>query len=157
MALKECSQEVDRLADMVGRRMDLYTAVYYGCRSGMLLLGTLLGLFLSWMISCASIGHEKVEGWPELKVYEHHVPHNVMRDKCAKYTAFGSYPEACSEFNLAEKRCDIYFSADFPPTKAFIEHERMHCLGYDHEGETGMRDFLENYRRAYGSLESVRR
>ena len=102
-------------------------------------------LFLSLGLSlgaCTTIAHEKVEGWPQLTVVEHYVPHHVMRDRCVKYTPFGSSPEACAEFNLAELRCDLWFSADFPPPKAFIQHERMHCAGYDHVGETNMRDFL---------------
>jgi hypothetical protein len=104
-------------------------------------LALLFPLFLS-LGACTSIGHEKVEGWPQLTVVEHYVPHHVMRDRCVKYTPFGSSPEACAEFNLAEQRCDLWFSADFPPPKAFIQHERMHCAGYDHVGETNMRDFL---------------
>ena len=107
-------------------------------------------LFPLFLGACTTIGHEKVEGWPQLTVVEHYVPHHVMRDRCVKYTPFGSSPEACAEFNLAELRCDLWFSADFPPPKAFIEHERMHCQGYDHVGETNMRDFLAGYnaRRA---------
>jgi hypothetical protein len=101
----------------------------------------LFPLFL-FLGACTTIGHEKVEGWPQLTVVEHYVPHHVMRDRCVKYTPFGSSPEACAEFNLAERRCDLWFSADFPPPKAFIEHERMHCAGYDHVGETNMRNFL---------------
>lgn len=96
--------------------------------------------------ACTTVdSHQKVEGWPLLTVHEHHVPHSVMRDRCVKYTAFGSYPEACAEFNLATRRCDIWFSADFPPSKAMVEHERLHCAGYDHVGETNMKDFLARY------------
>jgi hypothetical protein len=110
-------------------------------------IALLFPLFLS-LGACTSIGHEKVEGWPQLTVVEHYVPHHVMRDRCVKYTPFGSSPEACAEFNLAERRCDLWFSADFPPPKAFIEHERMHCAGYDHVGETNMRDYLARYQAA---------
>lgn len=98
--------------------------------------------------ACTMIDHDKVEGWPALTVYEHHVPHHVMRDKCAQYTPWGSFPEACAEFDLAALRCDLYFSADFPPPKFFIEHERMHCAGYDHVGETHMKDFLARVNAA---------
>ena len=103
----------------------------------------ILTLFL--FSACTTIGHEKVEGWPKLTVIEHYVPHHEMRDRCVKYTAWGASPEACAEFNLVERRCDIWFSADFPPPPAFVKHERMHCDGYDHEGETNMRDFLRAY------------
>ena len=102
----------------------------------------LLFLFLG---ACTTIGHEKVEGWPKLTVVEHYVPHHVMRDRCVKYAPWGMSPEACAEFNLAELRCDLWFSADFPPPQAFIEHERLHCAGYDHVGESNMRNFLANW------------
>jgi hypothetical protein len=29
-----------------------------------------------------------------------------------------------------------------------VEHERLHCQGHDHIGETAMRDFLTRYRAA---------
>jgi hypothetical protein len=103
-------------------------------------VGLLLGLG-----ACTTVGHEKVEGWPQLTVVEHYVPHHVMRDRCTKYTPWGMSPEACAEFNLVERRCDLWLSADFPPPQAFIQHERLHCAGYDHVGETNMRDFLAQY------------
>lgn len=100
-------------------------------------------LFIAVVLAgCASIGHERVEGWPELTVYEHYVPHHVMRDKCVKYTPMGTSPEACAEFDFFNKRCDIWYSADFPPTQAVIKHERLHCAGYDHLWSTDMRDWL---------------
>jgi len=108
-------------------------------------VNAVLFLGISLLGACTTIGHEKVEGWPQLTVVEHYVPHHVMRDRCVKYTPWGSSPEACAEFNLAEARCDLWFSADFPPPQAFIEHERMHCAGYDHVGESNMRDFLAGF------------
>jgi len=109
----------------------------------------MLILFLG---GCTTIAHEKVEGWPRLTVVEHYVPHHVMRDRCVKYAAFGTTPEACAEFNLVERRCDIWFSADFTPPKAIVEHERMHCEGYDHVGQSNMRDFLAGYQATQRAL-----
>jgi len=103
-------------------------------------------LFLLFLNGCTMIGHRKVEGWPQLAIHEHYVPHAQMRDRCVKYAPWGTSPEACAEFNLAERRCDLWFSADFPPPAFFVKHERMHCDGYDHEGETNMHDFLAAYR-----------
>ena len=101
---------------------------------------------LLYLSACTVIdGHQKVEGWPKLTVREHYVPHWQMRDHCVKYTPWWGSPEACAEFNLQARTCDIWFSADFPPPQAFIEHERMHCEGYDHIGDTEMRDFLARY------------
>ena len=125
------------MAAMRRRRLQL------GGRASMVLMAMALA-------ACSVIGHEKVAGWPALEVVEHHVPNAEMRTRCAKYVGFGMSPDACAEFDFVRKRCDLWFSADFPPPKAFIEHERMHCQGYDHVGETNMRDFLAGYnaRRA---------
>lgn len=100
--------------------------------------------------ACTSIGHQKADGWPALEIREHYLPHAEMRDRCVKYAPWGSWPEACAEFNLAAGTCDIFYSADFPPPAAFIAHERLHCQGYDHEGETHMADFLVQFNRAVG-------
>ena len=117
------------------------------------LLAILFPLLLG---ACTVIGHQKVEGWPQLTVIEHHVPHHVMRDRCVKYAPWGSSPEACAEFNLAERRCDLWFSADFPPLPTFVEHERMHCDGYDHVGESNMRDFLARYNAEQANITLAR-
>ena len=95
--------------------------------------------------ACSTIGHERVAGWPLLETIEHYVPHSEMRNRCARYVPAGSSPEACAEFNFAAKRCDIWFSGDFPPAKYVIEHEREHCLGYEHAGEHEMRGILARY------------
>lgn len=104
-------------------------------------------LFLTAFLSgCTTIGHELVADWPELRVVERRVPHNEMRDRCAKYISGLGSPEACAEFHFAEGVCNIWFSADFPPSADIVEHERKHCSGYDHVGETSMRAMLAKYR-----------
>ena len=97
--------------------------------------------------ACTTVGHEKVEGWPELTIVEHRVSAGEMYDRCKKYVAFGMLPMACAEFNLATKRCDIWLMEGFAP-RSVVEHERLHCQGHDHVGETAMRDFLTRYRAA---------
>src|SRR5574338_961313 len=92
----------------------------------------LLAIILS---ACSVIGHEKVAGWPQLTMVEHYVPNAEMRSRCVKYVGFGVSPEACAEFDFAAHRCDMWFSADFPPPKYIVEHERLHCQGYDHAGQ----------------------
>ena len=111
------------------------------------LIAALLFPLVAASAACTSIGHEKVEGWPELEIFEHRVSSDEMYQRCSKYVAFGMLPMACAEFNLATRRCDIWLVKDFAP-KNIVEHERLHCLGYDHVGETAMRDFLTRYRAA---------
>jgi hypothetical protein len=100
--------------------------------------------------ACTSVGHEKVADWPELRIYEHRVSAGEMYERCSKYVAFGMLPMACAEFNLATKRCDIWLIEGFAP-RNIVEHERLHCQGHDHVGETAMRDFLQRYRVATGA------
>lgn len=107
----------------------------------------LILLFAAASAACTTVGHEKVEGWPELAIVEHRVSAGEMYDRCKKYVAFGMLPMACAEFNLATKRCDIWLMEGFAP-RSVVEHERLHCQGHDHVGETAMRDFLTRYRAA---------
>lgn len=105
----------------------------------------LFGLCLGILAGCSVMGHEKVEGWPALEIFEHRVAHAVMRDRCGRYVGAFSSPEACAEFDFAAQRCDVWFSADFPPSQFVIEHEREHCLGFDHAGSTEMQAMLAKY------------
>lgn len=73
--------------------------------------------------------------WPKLELFEHHVPHAEMRDQCVQWGPWWASPEACAIVNFEAMRCDIWFSADFPPLRTWIEHEYMHCAGYDHPGD----------------------
>jgi hypothetical protein len=98
------------------------------------------------LAACTMIGHEKVAGWPALDIVEHYVPEADMRSRCAKYVAFGMSPQACAEFDFAARRCDLWFSADFPPTAAMVEHERLHCRGYDHLGMGTMAGMLARHQ-----------
>ena len=108
----------------------------------------LIPLVVLFSTACTTIGEERVEGWPELRVVEHYVPHQVMRERCAKYVPLLMSPEACAEFDFASGRCDLWFSADFPPPRFIVEHERQHCLGYEHAGESGLREILANHLAA---------
>jgi hypothetical protein len=92
---------------------------------------------------CSVIGHEKVEGWPQLQIVEHYVPHAEMRERCARYVGFGAMPIACAEFDFSSARCHIWYSA---PQPAVMGHERLHCLGYDHAGDDAMRRMLQRHR-----------
>jgi hypothetical protein len=50
------------------------------------------------------------------------------------------------EFNLIAGTCDIWFSLDFPPGQREIEHERLHCKGYDHIGGDVMKRAVAAWR-----------
>ncbi|MGQ0545262.1 MAG: hypothetical protein ACT4P3_08015 [Betaproteobacteria bacterium] len=111
----------------------------------------LIPLALLLTSGCTTVGHERVEGWPELAIVEHRVSASQMYSRCRKYVGFGMVPMACAEFNLATRRCDVWLVDGFAlPT--IVEHERLHCRGYDHVGETSMRDFLTRYQAYQASV-----
>lgn len=103
-------------------------------------------LALALLTGCAvamDMGNEPAEGWPQLKVVEHHIQHDLMKARCAKY---GTWAMACAEVDFRAARCDIWYSADFPPSPAVQRHERLHCDGFDHEGGSALRDAWLAYR-----------
>jgi hypothetical protein len=110
-----------------------------------------LALLAVLLAGCTAIGHERVAGWPRLEIVEHHVPHAEMRDRCARYTGFGMSPEACAEFDLVNRKCHIWYSADFPPQPFIVEHERLHCAGYDHAGSKAMANWLRVHQASEGA------
>jgi hypothetical protein len=92
---------------------------------------------------CSTIGHVKVEGWPALEVVERYVPHAEMHARCKEYvTSTAMVPVACAQFDFVNARCYVWYNAEHPPSAATIAHERLHCQGYDHAGETTMRELL---------------
>lgn len=118
----------------------------YAARIGLVLLGVFAFTCVVLSLGCASMGDEKVEGWPNLEIVEHYVAHHEMRNRCRMYVGFGQAPEACAEFSFSAARCDIWFSADFPPASFVVAHERQHCLGFDHVGSTSMKAMLALHR-----------
>ncbi len=115
----------------------------------------LLAMVLS---ACTIVGHEKVLGWPQMDIVAHYVPAEEMRTRCLPYVGFGMLPEACAEFNFAANRCDMWFNADFPPPAQVVEHEELHCKGYDHIGQRTMAEVLSRHlAEANASTGSTRR
>ena len=107
-----------------------------------------LPLLVLLVPGCTTIDeHHKVAGWPQLQVVEHYVPDDAMRSRCAKYVAFGMLPEACSEFDFNRGVCDVWYSKDYPPAGYVVRHERLHCQGYDHPGDTTLEDILSRYNQ----------
>lgn len=103
-------------------------------------------IFLA-LVGCGAIDAHKAppKGWPDLQVIEHFVPHAEMRDKCSKYVPWYASAEACAEWHFDKDECHIWFSKDFPPQQWVIEHERMHCAGYDHVDSTAASDAFHAY------------
>jgi len=109
-------------------------------------MGRSFATLAALLAACTTpMDYTRVEGWPALQIVEHYVPEAQMRERCARYVGFGLSPAACAEFDLAGGRCHIWYSADPPPSRFIISHERRHCAGYDHVGSSGMQRLLRQH------------
>lgn len=91
--------------------------------------------------------------WPRLEVFEHRVGAAEMLRRCYRYVSLpmklmGSIPFACAEVNFAARRCDIW--AVFDAEEGVMEHEREHCAGRDHIGDSTLGDALLAWRAGGG-------
>jgi hypothetical protein len=110
------------------------------------LSAVLLAAAMLFASGCTTVdGHRKVEGWPELKVLEHHVSQQELFDRCIKAVPPLSTPEGCTYFFLNRGEAHIYVSKDFPNSRV-LEHERLHAAGYDHMGSNGMQRMVDRWR-----------
>lgn len=101
------------------------------------------------LAGCTVVGHERVAGWPDLAVVEHHVTHAEMRSRCGIFAPAWMNVEACAIFYFDRGECHIVVSRDFPDESA-LEHEHLHCRGYDHIGEKTMAKMLADWRERAG-------
>lgn len=93
------------------------------------------------MAGCATIDETKrVEGWPELRVVEHYVSHAQMHEHCKPYDGA---PLACAVFLFDAGECHLWFTEK--PAQWIVEHERLHCKGHDHVGDTDMTKMLRDW------------
>ena len=97
-----------------------------------------LVLFLG---ACTTIDAHKAPDvdFPTLNIIEHHVGGDVVLQQCYKYVPLwlkllGGIPEGCAEVYFDLNECHIWVRSDFP-SPSVLEHERLHCKGYDHPGD----------------------
>ena len=99
-------------------------------------------LLVAALSACSTIDpHNRVEGWPELRVTEYRVSLDEVQERCRPYVSFGQWPMACAVFYLRAAQCHIFYAYEWT-----LEHERQHCAGYDHVGSNHMREMLGRAR-----------
>src|SRR4051812_25365567 len=86
----------------------------------------------------------RVPGWPELKVVEHHVAADEIYERCRRFVSPFSAPEACTVYYFSRSEAHIYVSKE-SPNGWILRHEHWHAAGYDHIGSTAMQRMLENW------------
>ena len=89
--------------------------------------------------------HNRVPGWPELKIIEHTVTNVELWERCNRYVPRLSMPAGCTIFYFSRGEAHIYVS-DAEQSPLVLQHERLHALGYDHVGSTGMARALQSWR-----------
>lgn len=76
-----------------------------------------------------------------MAVVEEKVSFDEVQEQCRRFVGWGQWPMACAVFYFQSARCHIFYAFDWA-----LEHERMHCLGYDHPGDTSMREALQRFK-----------
>jgi hypothetical protein len=105
------------------------------------LFAAAIAMFLT-LLGCSTIDPQnKVEGWPELQVVENRVSFDDVQIKCGQYVGWGQWPMACATFYFQTAKCVIWYAFDWS-----LEHERQHCLGFDHPGSNDMRAMWKDWQ-----------
>lgn len=112
-------------------------------------IGTLL---IAGAAGCATIdSHERIAGWPELKVVEHRVSFDEVRARCKKYAGPLMTPLGCTEFHFARSEAHIYVTPELA-MDSVLEHERLHAAGYDHVGSDNMRRLWQAWQAGHRAV-----
>ena len=103
------------------------------------IFSSLISIFL---IGCMSIGDVKPPiDWPKLEIKTVYNDEAVVQH-CVQNLLYQSV--ACATINFDTMTCIQYLPEN---VRWFDEHEKRHCLGHDHDGDTTLRDYWKNWKR----------
>lgn len=111
-----------------------------------------LALYLVIALSaCTAINvHQKPPSdWPKLQVSIHKVGFWEMQKICGGSYLSGVLTQymGCAWIYFDKGTCEVYYAADDKESAAnVIEHEVMHCEGYDHIGSSTLKDGWEQWK-----------
>jgi len=77
--------------------------------------------------------------WPTLAITERWLPKNEVEAICGKYAPHLMTVRGCAVIHFGSMTCDVYVSR-VSTDSATVSHERAHCAGWDHHGETHLAD-----------------
>jgi hypothetical protein len=111
----------------------------------------------SLVAGCATLIDEHTpppEGWPKLAVQTVYLGPIALQKQCWKYQAaymkfLGGLVMQCVEANFDELTCTQYRPRDATDGD---QHEADHCEGYDHIGESKLRDAWLGWVRSKGEV-----
>jgi hypothetical protein len=112
------------------------------------------------LVSCAvhngiDYGRPPPADWPELKVVVFDMSRAEVEKRCPPKRP-GWYTNGCAKVVWCAKTCEIYMSSMMTTGRNYfdvLEHERAHCRGYNHPGETSTSD---RWERAKATLRCLR-
>jgi hypothetical protein len=81
--------------------------------------------------------------WPELQVHVS-VTDRDLASLCRLQSGLSPLI-GCAMVDFNRRSCTVYLRFESP---AVLEHERLHCLGYDHPAEATLRNAWEAFKRA---------
>jgi len=95
--------------------------------------------------ACTAINvHQKPPSdWPKLNVSIHKVGFRELQKICGGSYAIGLLTQymGCAWIYFEKGTCEVYYAADDKDSATHvIEHEVMHCEGYDHIGSSALAD-----------------
>jgi hypothetical protein len=97
-------------------------------------------LLLAFSANAQPMQSERVKDWIALDIRYSIVPHSEFVRWCPPLTA------ACAIPLFHKRECWIVM---LEYDDMLAHHERLHCYGFDHVGESTMRDLWENYKSRY--------
>ena len=77
--------------------------------------------------------------WPLLAVKYYEMSIDDIATRCPNVVL----PVGCAVVNFALSECYVYTATSTP---WIVEHEEKHCLGYDHYGDSTMRDAWKQWK-----------
>lgn len=83
---------------------------------------------------------ERVQDWPALDVRFYIVPAEQVQAVCPPFT------RGCAIPLFKRRECMVVLSEDGEMLK---HHERLHCYGFDHIGESTMRDLWTTHKNRH--------
>lgn len=107
-------------------------------------------LFVLLLAGCATsvidTSRQPPADWPALAVSIQKSPPQQFDAICGRGLPGLTHRVSCALVDFSQKRCWIMVRPDDTLSPYWEEHERAHCAGMDHAGESTMRDAWERYK-----------
>lgn len=106
-----------------------------------------------WLSGCTAINvhQEPPKDWPKLLVSIQKVGFWEMQTLCGGNPLMAALGLknyfGCAWIQFDTNTCVVYYSSDDEHGKLVIEHELMHCEGYDHIGSSSFADGWEEWKK----------